>query len=92
MYTCLSTILTFQTNGADKRGKDRKRNSVPILGMCIEICEETRGQICRQIIDNLSKEEGHAVSKHFVSHTGGRMTKDDEEIERSAASIDPQAC
>ena len=51
-----------------------------------------RGQICRQIIDSLSKEEGHTVRKHFVSHTGGRMTKDDKEIERSAASIGPQAC
>ena len=69
------------------RRKDRKRNSVPILGICIEICEEMKGQLCWQLIDNLSKEEGHTVSKHFVSHTGGRMTKDDEEIERSAASI-----
>ena len=58
----------------------------------MEIFEEMRGQICRQIIDNLSKEEGHTVRKHFASHTGGRMTKDDKEIERSAASIGPQAC
>ena len=89
----LSTILAYQTNVAElKRQKDRKRNSVPILGTCIEICEEMRGQICRQIVDSLSKEEGLAVRKHFVSHTGGRMTKDDKEIERSAASIGPQAC